>query len=126
MLYQIHLVDLCQKHAYHFVEADSKELALNALVFNKKLDLTIFSLILVCDLSESIIKDTLKENILNVVMTDNSNKDSTELNDIVLDYSKELFTNHIKISTLTFTLFDALRHEFLTINAIKELLNERK
>lgn len=115
MIFQIHLIDHCQKHCYHFVEAVNKEHALNALVFQKGINLLNFNLVLVIDLSKQILKaDPEITNILNVKIGE-----SGDSLDHLLDYNPFIFKDILKISNLKFTRYDCYRHGFLKL---KDLL----
>lgn len=69
-LFQIHLLDKCQKHTYHFVESNTKETALSSLVYNKELELSHYYLVIVVDLSKQILKDSHNQDTFNVVIED--------------------------------------------------------
>lgn len=69
-IFQIHLLDKCQKHTYHFVESNTKENALSLLTYQKELNLDNYSMILVVDLSKQILKDPFNRDSFNVVIED--------------------------------------------------------
>ncbi len=71
-----------------YVESESKELALNALVIQNKINLNSYSMVLVIDMSLNIIKDVTKENRIKPIIQNDPNKNQL---DLLLNYDKTYF-----------------------------------
>lgn len=99
----------------YYVDSESKELALNALVFQNKIDISSYSTIIVVDLSVHIIKDTLNLNIINPIIVNDPTK---VLLDLVISYNETIFKNNITKQNLKFTIFDAFRHGLIKLQDV--------
>lgn len=123
MLFQIYLLQngASSIPETYYVESESKELALNALVFQKHIDLTRYQTVLVVDISLHIIKDTTKENLIKPTIQNDFDK---PLLDLVLDYDKQVFKSIIKIEGIKFSLFESLRHGLINFNSLKDIFKE--